>query len=108
MIQNKQAKLRTEAKKLLHESWHNHESAKPFIKTLLTLFEENKLSDFDMSFLSNWLGKKAKGRFHRADEQARSLAILYSNKLGEKLYTTNLLFLAFQVLDKHRKFVQKI
>jgi len=36
--------------------------------------------------LNNWVQKKAKGRIWRADEQARSLAILYSNKLGQKTY----------------------
>lgn len=32
--------------------------------------------------------KKNKGRFYKADEQAKRLAILYSNKRGEKMYTT--------------------
>ena len=56
------------------------------MKMIITMLEENKLSEFDMSFLKNWVGKKAKGRHYRADEKARSLAILYSNKLGEKMY----------------------
>ena len=63
-------------KKLLHKSWHNNASVKPCVQTLITLLEEQKLSDFDLSFLENWLGKKEKGRFFKADEQARSLAIL--------------------------------
>ena len=75
-------------KKLLHMSWHTSSSIKPFVHTLVTLLEEQKLSEFDMSFLQNWLGKKSKGRYFKADEQARNLAILYSNKLGEKMYTT--------------------
>ena len=36
----------------------------------------------------NWLGKKIKGRFYHASEQAKHLAILLSNKLGEKMYTS--------------------
>ena len=38
-------------------------------------------------FFKNWIGKKAKGKYVRADEQARNLAVLYSNKLGERMYT---------------------
>ena len=74
--------------RLLHNSWHCHTSSRPFIETLLRLLEEGKLSDFDMSFLQNWLHKKDKGRVARADEQARNLAVLFSNRLGEKMYTT--------------------
>ena len=74
--------------KLLHDSWHKHTTAWPFLKTLLHLLENNKLTDFDLSFISTWLGKKEKGRFYRADEQAKKLAILFSNKLGEKMYST--------------------
>ena len=73
---------------LLSRSWHTKSSIKPCVYTLVTLLEEQKLSEFDMSFLQNWLGKKSKGRYFKADEQARNLAILYSNKLGEKIYTT--------------------
>ena len=89
--------------KQLHDSWHNSESAKPFVKTLITLFTENKLSDFDMGFLRNWLGKKAKGRHFKADEQARNLAILYSNKLGEKLYTSTAPLLGLPCARQARK-----
>lgn len=56
---------------LLHDSWHSHSSAKPFMQTLLQLFEANKLTEFDMNFLSNWLEKKANGRFYKADQQAK-------------------------------------
>ena len=73
---------------LLHNSWHCHASSRPFIETLLHLLDEGKLSDFDMSFLQNWLHEKDKGRVAHADEQARNLAVLYSNHLGEKMYTT--------------------
>ena len=41
-----------------------------------------------MSFLNNWVGKKMHGKHYHADDQARNLTILSSNKLGEKLYTT--------------------
>ena len=50
--------------------------------------KDHNLSQFDMNFLSNWVGKKIHGRNYHADDQARNLAILLSNKLGEKLYTT--------------------
>ena len=52
------------------------------------VLDEGKLSDFDMSFLQKWLHKKDKGRVTHADEQACNLAVLYSNCLGEKMYTT--------------------
>ena len=52
------------------------------------LFRSNKLSQFDLNVLDNWLGKKIKGRYFHAGEQARSLAILLSNRLGEKMYST--------------------
>ena len=55
---------------------------------MITLFEEGKVSTFDLNFIKNWVGKKVKGRYYHADEQARNLAILFSNKLGEKMYTT--------------------
>ena len=74
--------------KLLSESWHKSPSLHPFVETFIALMEQGKLSTFDYSFLANWLQKKLKGRYARADEQARKLAILYSNKLGEKMYTT--------------------
>ena len=31
------------------------------------LLESNKLKEFDMIFLHNWLGKKVKGKFYKAD-----------------------------------------
>lgn len=73
---------------MLHDSWHGNQTARPFVETFINLLETNKLSEFDLSFLSTWLGKKEKGRFFKADDQARRLAILFSNKLGEKMYTT--------------------
>lgn len=37
--------------------------------------------------MENWVSKKAKGRYCRADAQARSLAVLYCNRLGQKTYS---------------------
>ena len=45
------------------------------------------MADFDISFMENWVNKKAKGCYCRADVQARSLAVLYCNKLGQKTYS---------------------
>ena len=72
----------------IHLAWRENENLRPFMEKMIDLFSDVHLSEFDCSFLSNWLGKKHKGRMHHADEQARSLAILLSNKLGEKLYST--------------------
>ena len=79
--------LKIENEKLLLDSW-KHTTARPFVEQLLKLFDENKLSDFDLNFLDNWLAKKVNGRFFHAGEQARNLAILLSNRLGEKMYST--------------------
>ena len=57
-----------------------------FLVQLQNMIVKKELSEFDALFLSNWVQKKAKGRIWRADEQARSLAVLYSNKLGQKMY----------------------
>lgn len=40
-------------------------------------------TNFDLNFLDNWLAKKVNGRYYHAGEQARNLAILLSNRLGE-------------------------
>ena len=80
-------RLSSKVEEMLHNSWHNNETATPFLQTLHSLLEQNKLSDFDLSFLQNWTQKKAKGKNWKADEQARALAILYSNKLGKKNYS---------------------
>lgn len=98
-----QASLHSSFNKLLHDSWHNFDSAKPFVKTLITLLEDNKLSEFDFNFLSNWIGKKEKGCHFKADDQARNLAILYSNKLGEKMYTTTAPLLGLPSVRQARK-----
>ena len=50
--------------------------------------QDHKLSQFDISLSSNWVGKKMRGKNYHADDQARNLAILLSNELGEKLCTT--------------------
>ena len=55
--------LTAQNKSLLHDSWHRYPSAKPFMQTLL---ETNKLSEFDLNFLSTWLRKKYQGKFFRA------------------------------------------
>lgn len=80
-------KISQKIQDVLHESWHQTDSTTPFLKTLQTLIEEHKLSTFDMSFIQNWVQKKAHGRYCRADTQARALAVLYSNRLGEKTYS---------------------
>jgi len=87
-VNEKLVSLQASNEKLLHDSWHPHPTAKPFVKTFLSLIESNKLSEFDLNFISTWLGKKDKGKFYKADEQARRLVILFSNKLGEKMYST--------------------
>ena len=88
-IQNqKLLRLTKYNEKLLHDSWITDPTLKSFFKTLLQLVQDQKLSQFDMSFLKNWVGKKMHGRNYHADDQAKNLAILLSNKLGEKLYTT--------------------
>ena len=51
-----------EKRRILFDSWKEHKTARPFLEQLLRLFTENKLSDFDLSFLENWLGKKLGGR----------------------------------------------
>ena len=85
----KLVRLSKSNEKLLHDSWTSDPTLKSFFKTFLQLIQDHKLSQFDMSFLSNWVGKKMHGKHYHADDQARNLAILLSNKLGaEKLYTT--------------------
>ena len=80
--------LEVENRKLLLESWNHNATARPFIEQLLKLFNDNKLSDFYLNFLDNWLGKKVDGKLFHAGEQAQNLAILLSNRLGEKMYST--------------------
>ena len=74
--------------KVLEDSWTQHQSARPFVEKLVELFNTNSLSEFDTSFLSNWLGKKGGHCFFHTDEQARNLAVLLSNRLREKMYST--------------------
>ena len=93
--------------RLLHDSWHRVPSARLFTETLLSLLEEGKLSEFDLSFLHNWLEKKSKGRYCRADEQARSLTVLYSNKLGERAYSEMAPMLGLPVARQARKIRSK-
>lgn len=90
-------------RKLLSESWHTSPSIRPFAEMFSALMEQRKLSTFDCSFLENWLQKTFKGRYARADEQARKLAILYSNKLGEKMYTTTAPLLGLPKIRQTRR-----
>ena len=46
---------------------------------LLKLSNKNKLSEFDFSFVDNWLTKKVIGRQFHAGEQAQNVAMLLSN-----------------------------
>ena len=83
----KTLKMMQRMQNMLHESWHQCDSVTPFLKTLLTWPNWRKQSSsFDMSFIQNWVQKKAHGRYCRADAQACALAVLYSNRLGENLY----------------------
>ena len=75
--------------RLLSNSWKQNASARPFIEKRLELSSSAcTLTDFDLHFLDNWLGKKIKRKYYHAGEQARSFAILLSNRLGEKMYST--------------------
>lgn len=86
--EQKLIRLSWENEKLLLEAWNTDPTTKSFVTMLLSLLQNQKLSAFDFSFLKNWLGKKLHGQYYHADEQARSLAILLSNRLGEKMYST--------------------
>ena len=92
---------------MLHDSWYQCDSAAPFLKTLHALIEENKLSSFDMSFIQNWVQKKAHGQYCRADVQARALAVLYSNRLGEKTYSKLASILALPGVRQAQRLKQK-
>jgi len=48
----------------------------------------NYISQFDLNSLNNLLGKKDNGKFFHACDQAKNLAILLSNRSGEKMHTT--------------------
>jgi len=102
-MDEKVVSLKATNEKLLHDSWHQHPTAKPFVKTFLSLIENNKLSEFDLNFISTWLGKKDKGRYYRADEQAKRLVILFSNKLGEKMYSTTAPLLGLPTVRQARR-----
>ena len=52
----------------------------------VSLIVDKKLSEFDISCITNWLGKKVKGQYFRGNLQSRSLAVLYCNRLGQKSY----------------------
>ena len=86
MGKDKLEKINVKLQNMLSDNWHKSDTAIPFLKSLHSLIVDNKLSDFDISFITNWVGKKAKGQYYRADLQARSLAVLYCNRLGQKTY----------------------
>ena len=86
MNKDKNLKLQVKVEKMLHSKWNESQSAFPFLVQLHNMIVDKELSEFDASFLSNWVQKKAKGRIWRAEQKARSLAVLYSNKLGQKMY----------------------
>ena len=89
----RQEKLESIQMQLLHDSWQYSTTAKPYLEALVGLIESGQLTEFDFSFLKNWIGKKSKGQYFYADEQARALAILYSNKLGETIHSLHLCLL---------------
>ena len=86
-LKAKNNSLTSKLEKELHSSWHNNLSTYPFLKDLHNIIESGKLSDFDLSFIHNWTDKKVHGRHCKADEQARAMAVLYSNRLGQKTYS---------------------
>ena len=86
-LQKKNQKLMSKMEMLLHDSWHKNSTNYPFLKELHLIIENGKISNFDLSFLNNWVSKKVHGRHCKADEQARSMAVLYSNRLGQKTYS---------------------
>ena len=73
-IQIKQNEKKTRSQKVVqlskanHNSWTGDPTLKSFFRTLLNLMHDHKLYQFDLSFLSNWVGKKMHGRNHYADE----------------------------------------
>ena len=83
---DKSLKLSATVERMLYSKWHDNMSAYPFLETLQRMIVDGSLSDFDVSFITNWTQKKSKGQICKADEQARSLAILYSNRLGQKTF----------------------
>ena len=77
-------------------------SVRLFMESLITLFEEGKISTFDLNFIKNRVGKKVKGHYYYEDEQVRNLAILFSNISLVKRCTRPLpLFLVSHLRDRH-------
>ena len=50
-------------KRLLSQKWHDSPSIRPFVETLVSLQQQNKLSQFGLFFLENWMKKKLKGHY---------------------------------------------
>ena len=94
---------------MLKDNWYQNISTTPFFKKLLnSLITNNQLSDFDLCFITNWTGKKAKGQYYQADMQARALAVLYCNKLGEKNYNEISPLLGLPCLRQVQKIKRKL
>lgn len=78
---NKYANQTRRWSKWPYQRWQQNPTVEPYLK--------KKTNWQILTWVSwNWIGIKVKGRHYRADELARSLAMLYSNKLGEKTYRT--------------------
>lgn len=101
-------KLNYKLQNMLSDNWHKSDTAIPFLKSLHSLIADNKLSDFDISCITNWVGKKAKGQHYRADSQAYSLAVLYCNRLGQKTYNELSLILGLPYLRQVQKIKRKL
>jgi len=56
-VNEKLVSLQASNVKLLHDSWHQHSTAKHFVKIILSLLKTNILNEFDLNFISTWLGK---------------------------------------------------
>lgn len=78
-----------------------------FLVELQKMIVDKQLSEFDASFLRNWVQKKVNGCIWKADEQAGSLAILYSNKLGQKTYKELAPLLGLPSVQQARKIRSK-
>ena len=101
-------RLNCKIEKMLNDDWYQNCSTVPFLKSLHSLIANKQLSEFDLSFLTNWTGKKANGQYYRADIQARALAVLYCNKLGERNYNELSPLLGLPCLRQVQKIKRKL
>ena len=58
---DKSLKLSATVERMLYSKWHENNSAYPFLETLQRMIVDGSLSDFDVSFMTNWTQKKSKG-----------------------------------------------